>query len=281
MAAYKDLEQTADLVMLWARDLYRTGSAASRFYSLLDLSAGEKMRQECELACPWYSEVILNRKWWIRQLADEFIAAGPCQVILLASGKSPLALELLDDCGDRIASVTEVDICGMEKKQNLYRLAAPEPARKIRCVAADISDIHRLSGAVRETCGYDPGLPICIIAEGISYYIPPAHLAAIVSCFASGTGKNRLILDYLLPCRLVSREQRRFPRGVWRVINHECSPGGTFTYTPEALDMAFARAGFSHVVHHSLHEMERRRTGTNHYFSGETDGWIRIAMGWL
>jgi hypothetical protein len=105
MAKPTNLEPTAALVMLWARGLYRTGSAA-RFCSCLDLTAGERMRWECEAVCPWYGEVILNRKWFIRHLAAGFIADActPCQIVVPAAGKSPLALELLDACGDGIAS---------------------------------------------------------------------------------------------------------------------------------------------------------------------------------
>ncbi|HSQ94285.1 MAG TPA: hypothetical protein VLL74_08330, partial [Methanoregula sp.] len=156
MAEPCNLEPTAALVMIWARDLYGTGSAA-RFYSHLDLSAGQRMKKECDEACPWYGEVILNRKWWIRHLAHNFIesAASPCQVIIPAAGKSPLALELLDSLGDRIASVIEIDISGMEEKQCLYERAAPSHAAKIRCIPADLSDLQGTAGAVADTGLYN------------------------------------------------------------------------------------------------------------------------------
>jgi hypothetical protein len=91
-----ELEPTAALVMDWAKDLYLTGSAAA-FVARLDLSAGHRMRRECDSICPWYPEVMMNRKWFIRHAASVIIAAidGPCQALILASGKSPLALELL------------------------------------------------------------------------------------------------------------------------------------------------------------------------------------------
>ena len=37
------IEPTAALVMIWAREMYGTGSPG-RFYSILDLSAEEKMK---------------------------------------------------------------------------------------------------------------------------------------------------------------------------------------------------------------------------------------------
>src|SRR5690606_36425320 len=97
MAGSLELEPTAALVMAWAKDLYREGSA-SLFYSRLDLSAGRQMKRECDSVCPWYPEVMMNRKWFIRHLALGAVsgACGHCQVVILAAGKSPLALELLD-----------------------------------------------------------------------------------------------------------------------------------------------------------------------------------------
>jgi hypothetical protein len=276
------LEPTAALVMLWSRELYRTGSAA-RFFSLLDLSAGESLRQECERACPWYSEVFLNRKFWIRRLAGRFVSGvgQPCQIIIMAAGKSPLALELLDDCGDSIASVIETDIHGMQEKQRLYDNAAPEHAGKIRCVIADLSDISGTVAAVRGTGRYDPALPTCVVMEGISYYLPPAILSGMAAQFASPDSTNRIIFDYLLPCRLVPEERQKFPRGIWLTINRDCNPGGTTTYSGQELDNILATAGCSRVFHHTMHDIERERTGTNRFFPAPADGWIRIAEGWL
>lgn len=276
-----DLEPTAALVMLWARDLYRTGSAA-RFYSCLDLAAGEQMRRECEAVCPWYAEVILNRKWFIREIAARFVAdaCAPCHVVVLAAGKSPLALELLDACGDVIASVIEVDIEGMEEKQHLYERAAPAHAAKIRCVPADLADLPGTAAAIAGA-GYDPDLPTVVILEGVSYYIPPAVLSGIVSFFASPDRKNLAIVEYLLPCRLVAEKRRNIPREIWRIINRDCNQGGTVTYSPEEIEQALARAGCDRVVQHPMHEIELARTGANRYFPAVVDSWIAIAYGWL
>ena len=175
MAGSLELEPTAALVMDWAKDLYRTGSAAA-FCSHLDLSAGHRMRRECDEVCPWYPEVMMNRKWFIRHLASGMISAadGACQVVLIASGKSPLALELLEIHPGRIATVIETDIAGMEEKQQIYRAVAPEAAGKIRCVHADLYDPEGTAYAIEGTGVYDPDRPSVIVFEGISYYVPPA-----------------------------------------------------------------------------------------------------------
>jgi hypothetical protein len=282
MAEDTNLEPTAALVMLWARDLYRTGSAA-RFYSRLDLAAGVRMKRECNGICPWYGQVVLNRKWFIRHLVTGVIetAGGPSQIIIPAAGKSPLALELLDTCGEKIASVTELDITGMEEKEDLYRQAAPGHAGKIRCVPADLYDLPGTTRAIRDAGRYDPEFPTVVITEGISYYIPPAILSGIIQLFASGERKNLAVLDYLLPCRLVREERRRFPRGIWKIINRDCNPDGTVTYSPEEMEHALSLAGCDRVMQHTMHGIELHRTGTNRFFPTVSDGWIQIAEGRL
>jgi hypothetical protein len=277
MAPENDLEPTAALVMIWARDLYRTGSAA-KFCSRLDLSAGMRMKQECDAVCPWYDQVILNRKWLIRNLAADFISAagGSCQVILPAAGKSPLALELLDACGDAVASVIEMDIKGMEEKERLYRHAAPDHAAKIHCITADLTDCHGTAGLIAESGRYDPDLPAVVIPEGISYYLPPPVLAGIIAPFRSMNCTNHVILDYLLPCKLVRPERRIYPRDIWRIINRECNQSGTVTYSPGAMEETLHNGGCRVVRHYPMHSIERTRTGSNQYFPDVHDGWIQI-----
>jgi hypothetical protein len=282
MEDHTKIEPTAALVMIWAREMYGTGSPG-RFYSLLDLSAGEKMKAECDTACPWYNQVTLNRKWMIHRLAGNFIrdADGPCQVILPAAGKSPLALELLDDHNDRIRSVIEIDIRGMEEKKRLYEKAAPEFAGKICCVTADLFDLPGVLEAVKETGMYDPSLPTVIIPEGISYYIPPSLLSGVIGLFSSPDHRNTVIFDFMLPCRLVNEDRRKFPKGIWRVINDDCNPDGTVTYTPEEIEETLRSAGCTRIDLHSMHFIEKDRTGGNEFFMTVEDGWTVIAEGFL
>jgi len=282
MEDHTRLEPTAALVMLWSEKLYRTGSAA-RFYSRLNLSEGMQMLSECDRACPWYHEVTINRKWFIRHLAGRFIRStgGPCQLILPAAGKSPLALELLDDCGNAIVSVIEIDIRGMDEKERLYREIVPEYAHRIDCVAADLFDLPGTMNAIGKTGRYDPEIPSCVIPEGISYYLPPDKLAGIISLFASPVMMNRVIFDYMLPCRLVPAHRQKYPKGVWKIINRDCNPDGTVTYSNSEMKAMLEKAGCGHILHHSMHEIEYLRSGLNNYFPAVEDGWTLIAEGGL
>jgi O-methyltransferase involved in polyketide biosynthesis len=278
MSGSLELEPTAALVMDWAKDLYHTGSA-SAFVSHLDLSSGHRMREECDSVCAWYPEVMMNRKWFIRHIASALIAArdDPCQVLILASGKSPLALELLETCPDRIASVIETDIAGMEEKHRIYQTVAPNAAKKIRCVKADLYDPGGTRSVVVGTGTFDPDRPTIIVFEGISYYLPPEVSSAVLSQFASVSRQNAVILDSLLPCRLVREDRSYISRGIWGIIHRDCNFKNTVTYSPDEMEAMLTSAGCDRVCHHTMAEMERLRTGTNRYFLADGDGWIRIS----
>jgi O-methyltransferase involved in polyketide biosynthesis len=278
MAGSLELEPTAALVMDWAKDLYRTGAAAD-FVSRLDLSAGHRMRRECDSVCPWYTEVMINRKWFIRHTASAFVAGSdePCQVLILASGKSPLALELLEDNPERIVSVVETDLAGMNEKQQIYREIAPSLEKKIRCIHADLYDPDETRDAVLATGTFDPGCPTIIIFEGISYYLPREVSSGVLSRCSSGSGQNAVIVDSLLPCRLVRKDRTYISRGIWSIIHQDCNFHSTVTYSPDEMEAMLASAGCDRVRHHAMDEMERLRTGTNRYFLTGGDGWIRIS----
>lgn len=278
MAGSLELEPTAALVMEWAKDLYRAGDAAL-FCSRLDLSAGHHIKLECDEVCPWYPEVMMNRKWFIRRLASDMVAAagGPCQIILLAAGKSPLALELLEIHPRRIEAVIETDIAGMPEKQAIYESVVPVAGRKIRCVCADIYDRAGTQQAVARTGIFDPGRPSIIVFEGISYYLPPAVSSGILSLFSSENRQNAVILDSLLPCRYVREERRYISRGIWKIIHRDCNVRETITYSPGEMEAMLSSAGCGRIRHHAMHEMEWLRTGQNRFFPTGEHGWIRVS----
>jgi hypothetical protein len=122
-----------------------------------------------------------------------------------------------------------------------------------------------------------------MVAHRRSAPLPTLHSGPvqIIPLFASEDKKNRVILDYMPPCRLVRDERRNIPRGVWQIINRTCNPDGTVTYSPDAMEQTLTRAGCSHIVQHPMHNIELHRTGMNRYFPAVFDGWIQIAAGRL
>lgn len=51
------LNDTAALLMYWAAPLYTNGMVGA-FFNQLDLSRGHNLLMRCDMACPWYGEII-------------------------------------------------------------------------------------------------------------------------------------------------------------------------------------------------------------------------------
>jgi O-methyltransferase involved in polyketide biosynthesis len=173
--------------------------------------------------------------------------------------------------------VIETDIAGMEEKKGIYQAVAPKAAKKIQCVYADLYDPAGTGNAVAGTGTFDPDRPTLIVFEGISYYLPPTVSSGVLSQFHSKRHQNAVILDSLLPCRLVREDRRYISRGIWGIIHQGCNFQKTITYSPEEIEAMLSSSGCDQVRHLAMDEMERLRTGKNRFFLSDADGWIRIS----
>lgn len=279
------LQPTGALVILWSLPLYARGPPSVRkFVEMLDLSSGEDLFRRCNAICSWYDEVILNRKHFIKSLVesllDEFGEGKGAQIVILAAGKSPLALELLVESSSRIAQIFEVDLAGIEEKKQLYSGLAPDIAPnialKLRCLTADVTSDELLDQLVVE--GFDPETPTIVLMEGISYYLQKKDLKGIISKFGSG-GRNQFIIEYLVPCSEVKSARRTIPKGIFSLIRKEAGTEGTICYTELELSRIFQRSGGREISCTDMSEMERLRLGFNRRFCERRDGWIEGFLG--
>ncbi|MBN1345427.1 MAG: class I SAM-dependent methyltransferase [Phycisphaerae bacterium] len=275
------LSDTASLVMAWALPLYRDG-AARRFIERLDLSAGEALRRQCEALCPWYREVILNRKAFISHLIERALATRPepRQIIIPAAGASPLALELLSAHGDRISRVIEMDVSGMDRKRQLYAEVAPELTHKLNCLEVDVTDPAFRRALVLDG-RYDPDVDAIVLLEGISYYLTPRDLVLFLMTFCSPTRRNRVVLEHLLPSADVNDPRRGIPNAVFKAIQAYGHLPRIQRYGLADAPALLREAGGTPDAHFTMDEMERHRIGKHHYFQQPRDGWIACMTGWI
>lgn len=287
------LQPTASLVILWSLPLYAKSPApVRRFVEMLDLSSGEELLRRCDEICDWYVDVILNRKHFIKHLVERFLAEsdrwveeekagekateGKVQIVILAAGKSPLALELLIENPAKIAKIFEVDLAGIEEKWRLYSRVAPDLAGRLRCLSLDVTSEDLLDRLALE--GFDRAAPAIVLMEGISYYLPKKSLEEIVSRFRSG-GRNRIIVEYLVPCSEVKADRRPIPKGIFSLIREVAGTDGTACYTRWELSDLFLRSGGRVVSCFDMSEIERLRLGKNKHFCSRCDGWIEAFLG--
>jgi len=265
------LEPTAALVMEWAKPLYQDGPAAG-FYQCLDLSGGQGLLEQCRQVCPWYGEIILNRKFCIteRIIAAALSVQEPCTVIIPAAGKSPMSLVLLDRCGDSIDNIREIDLHSMEEKQRIYKKAASGPARKIHCITGDIT-------APDFSLVPHDRKPLIVVLEGISYYLTRPALEHLLSTLPLGERRSRVIIEYLIPAGSISPAMRRFPEEVFGLIGEIWGGSTCSRYSPADIAALARSLGGEVTGEYSLHDMETARTGRNQYFRQDSDGWIGVS----
>jgi O-methyltransferase involved in polyketide biosynthesis len=274
------LDHTAALVTSWAAPLYEHGPAAA-FVDQLDLSNGQELLARCHDVCPWYGEVIRDRKNFLRHCIQRELTtrAEQCQVVILAAGVSPLALELLLSQRDRVTKVIEVDIAGMPEKHRLYAAVAPDLADRIACVTADITTAGFSAGMLKAEGGYQPDAPTIVLFEGISYYITEAQLRHAMGVFRSTKQQNVIILEHLLPCALVNEARRSIPSGIFRTIGAYAGVSNIRCYSRGHVESLFRSLRGSNVRHYSSTDMERVRNDKPRRFVEDGDGWIGCAVG--
>ena len=272
------LHSTAALVMLWVKAYYKEYPAV-KFIKHLDLSEGQRLLDLCNTICDWYGEIIANRKYFIYHTMSEKLktANSPWQIVILAAGMCPLSLNLLAKNDKKIKKIFEIDEFGMEEKENIYQNFFPEYARKIKCIPTSIYE-KRLMDLLTDA-GYRKELQTIIFAEGISYYIRKRRLKEVFQSFA--TGRNIVVLEYLVPRNNISNENRKISDEIFNIIKKECELARISRYTQSELKRIFIQYGGAFLRHETMSGMEFLRTGSNQFFNRQNEGWIECIIGRL
>ncbi|HNX90394.1 MAG TPA: class I SAM-dependent methyltransferase [Candidatus Omnitrophota bacterium] len=274
------LSPTAALVMKWASGLYCDGIAAE-FLKTLDLSSADSLINMCNKICPWYGEVIMNRKVFIKKIVTERITAYPdSQIVYLAAGLSPLVMEVLAENPTVVSRVFEIDIHSMDKKKNIYERLIPDLSKKINCYHADIAS-GIFVNLLDKDSDFSKDQPTIVIMEGISYYLSRQEMEKILSDFVSTDRKNFIIIEYLLPDESVSPEKRYIAQQVFRLIKEFSGLRDIVKYTGGDLKNLFIARNGGLTGHYSMKEMEYARRGENKFFNSANSWWIECVTGIL
>jgi O-methyltransferase involved in polyketide biosynthesis len=272
------LAPTASLVMRWALPLYEK-SPAQIFVRQLDLCSGEELFSRCDAICPWYGEVIQNRKSFLKRIIERRLDIwGSSQLVVLAAGQSPLALELALERPSQISQTFEVDISGMAEKARLYAETFPKLQGKLQCLTGDITREGLLP--LLEKSGFAKDSPSIVLMEGISYYLPRSALQKLISRFGSG-GRSLIVIEYLLPCNNIEPSRRKIPREIFNLVERSAGLEEISCYTADDLREIFRGAGGKLLESWSMRDMEMERCKKNVYFPRDELGWIGCSIGSL
>ena len=178
------VSDTAALVMLWAGRYYQETPLIRRYVDRLDLSLGVPLLDRYNEICPWYSEVIINRKHFIKDTVITLLKKNDekTTIINLGAGFSPLGLEILPWLSDDVRLI-ELDLRNMEAKQQLYSELAPDRVHLISCIETDLSNTDSLIKIVRENSNEQGRTHLIVVMEGLSYYIDRQVMQQVLTSF--------------------------------------------------------------------------------------------------
>ncbi|MDO8873850.1 MAG: class I SAM-dependent methyltransferase [Methanoregula sp.] len=271
------VSDTAALVMLWASGYYEPKPLTGPYLKKLDLSAGKPLLECYNDICPWYSEVIVNRKHFIKNTVEELIKADnkPTTIVNLGAGFSPLALELSPLLCDRVRFI-EIDRNNMSHKHQRYSELVPDRSRFISCIESDITDTAGLAEALRKASGDPAGTKLIVVMEGLSYYIERPAMERVFETLSDIFPDLSIVFEHLKPCRLVAEERRFIPYRIFSHVRDYTALDRMTTYSQDEI-VAMLGPDFS-CSYYDMDAMEKRRTGSCRYFLTPDAGWLSCAV---
>ncbi|MDO9323362.1 MAG: class I SAM-dependent methyltransferase [Methanoregula sp.] len=271
------VSDTAALVMLWARGYYETMPLVGTYLTMLDLSRGRQLLEHYNRICPWYPEVIINRKHFIKNMVEELVGTDGKRTLIvnLGAGFSPLALELSPQLCDRIRFI-EIDRSNMSDKHRLYSRLVPDRCRFISSLESDIADTASLVDCLRKEMGDPLATRLIVVMEGLSYYIERSAMEQVLSSLSGLAPDLGIVFEHLKPCRLINDERRFIPYRIFSHVRDYTHLNRMTTYTEDELRTLMGPA-FS-CSYYDMDQMEMRRTGSNRYFPAPGDGWLSCAV---
>ena len=271
------VSDTAALVMLWASGYYETKPLIGTYLRRLDLSSGRQLLERYNSICPWYSEVIINRKHFIKNTVEELIKNDAKRTIIvnLGAGFSPLALELSPRLCDHVRFI-EIDRSNMSHKHQLYSELVPDRCRFISCIESDIADTACLMEDLTKEMGEPARTRLIVVMEGLTYYIGRPAMERVLESLSGLAPDLSIVFEHLKPCRLISGERRFIPYRIFSHVRDYTSLDRMTTYSEDEI-RAILGPGFS-CSYCDMDKMETKRTGSCRYFPAPGSGWLSCAV---
>lgn len=141
-----NLPATSALVLLWENRQNYTSDLSNKYLNLLNLDSGTDLFNRYNKLCPYYQEIIVNRKFIIQKLIDTSIKESSMdQVVILASGLAPLSIEIA--IRHPSIKIFETDLEFMKIKKDFYKKIDPnnKQLKNISFSEVDLSQPNLLS----------------------------------------------------------------------------------------------------------------------------------------
>ena len=269
------LDPKSALFLEWGSKFYQSKDLG-KYLNHLDLSAADEIKSEFNSICNFFDEAFINKEFLIENFIQKKLYETEKEhlLIVLAAGKSPLSLDLVQKYSEKINKVIEIDISGMDEKKEIYYVHYPECADKIKCITADFTSTPILEFMNNLLNEYYKDLPCIILLEGVSYLLSKDQIEKIVSSFKSKNQNNTFILEYLLPEEEISPDRKSIPqKSASGLLEKKAGliSGNALTNMMSKLDAKL-------VKKENLANAEKLRTGKNKFFPKPEDSWMECSV---
>lgn len=264
------LSSTSALVLLWAQQECYQSKKAKDYLKQLDLAEGKILYERCKEVCPYYDEVIKNRKYGvftlIKKCCDE---KSDCQQVVIAgAGLDALGVEVTEYYPH--VKVFELDKENMDLKSHLFAKLVNRAKTNITFIEIDLLNCPYLYSSLIAH-SWDPKKSTLLILEGISYYLSSKSMQNLVRSIKP----NWTIFEFLKPEKEISTDRLKIPREVFGHILSMCDLSDISRYNYSSVEKVF---NMPFVAKYSMKRLEKMRTGSNRFFPTNNSGWIEVCL---
>ena len=267
----KPLSSTSALVLLWAGQECYQGTWARDYLGQLNLEDGRNLYERCRKICPYYGEVIKNRKFGVFHLVQQCLAegAGNPQLVIAGAGFDALGLEIAELYPH--VKVFELDKENMNVKSRLATASGRVAHGNIVFIEANLLNAAEVQRSL-SACGWNSDDTTLLVLEGISYYLPTGAIQKLVHI----TKPHCVIFEFLKRDEDVAAKRVHIPREVFGLISNLCGLTNICKYRARQLGQVFDALSVS--ARYSMKQLEKMRTGSNRFFPTEDSGWIEVCL---
>ena len=265
-----ELSSTSALVLLWAQQECYQSEKAKDYLNSLDLKAGNALYEQCEKICPFYDEVIKNRKFGVFDLIRKCFTeeVDIQQIIIAGAGLDALGIEVMNYYPQ--IKVFELDIKDMDVKASLFSKFRVTSKSSISFIDVNLLNTLEVHSKL-SNYGWNPVEPTLLILEGLSYYLPVKSIQKLIEVI----NPNRTVFEFLKRNKEIIAERARIAEEVFGLISTQCDCSYIVRYNYAEVENLFE---LPILAKYSMKQLEKRRTGTNRFFPTEKSGWIEVCL---
>jgi len=265
------LSSTSALVLLWAgKECYKT-KKSREFLNQLDLEDGMSLYKQCEEICPYYDQVIKNRKFGVLNLIEKSVPDKNTvfQLIIPGAGLDPLGIEVGEIYPN--SKVFELDEYNMKLKSELYNKLGNGSKSNINFIETSLSDPSSILKKLTAH-SWNQKFPTLMIFEGISYYLTDDLIQQIAMLIKP----DWMILEFLKQDKDVAPDKVMIPEKIFSIVSNQCELPFINRYSYSKIERLFDN--MTVMDKFSMKRLENMRTGSNKYFMTENSGWIEVCL---